>query len=153
MLQQTTRDWDKSIEVKQQVIDYFSRTHGTNISLKLTHRKWVPDRQYQTEKSSTRLPVGFSCPVYEKWSICHKREMFVKHMPPSPIYLNWLDLWSWPLTYWPDYQYNSSTHQGHLPTNFEVLLESVLKLSVAQGVGNYQPTCAKQYAHPFSKGA
>ena len=29
MLQQTTRDWDKSIEVKQQVINYFSRTHGT----------------------------------------------------------------------------------------------------------------------------
>ena len=29
MLQQTIRDWDKSIEVKQQVIDYFSRTHGT----------------------------------------------------------------------------------------------------------------------------
>ena len=29
MLQQTTRDWDKSIEVKQQVIDYFSRTHDT----------------------------------------------------------------------------------------------------------------------------
>ena len=25
MLQQTTRDWDKSVEVKQQVIDYFSR--------------------------------------------------------------------------------------------------------------------------------
>ena len=29
MLQPTTRDWDKSIEVKQRVIDYFSRTHGT----------------------------------------------------------------------------------------------------------------------------
>ena len=50
MLQQTTRYWDKSIEVKQQVIDYFSRTHGTWISLKLTHRKFgtrqaVPDRK------------------------------------------------------------------------------------------------------------
>ena len=33
-------------------------------SLELTHRKWVPDRQYQTEKSSTRLPVRFPCPVY-----------------------------------------------------------------------------------------
>ena len=66
MLQQTTRDWDKSVEVKQQVIDYFSRTPALQISIKLTHRKLVPDRQYQTEKSSTTLPVGFSCLVYDK---------------------------------------------------------------------------------------
>ena len=25
---------------------------------------------------------------------------------------DWHDLWPWPLTYWPDYQYGSSTHQG-----------------------------------------
>ena len=29
---------------------------------------------------------------------------------------DWHDLWPWPLTYWPDYQYGSSTHQG-LSTN------------------------------------
>ena len=52
MLQQTTRDWDKSVEVKQQVIpvDYFSRTPALQISKKLTHRKFgtrqaVPDRK------------------------------------------------------------------------------------------------------------
>ena len=61
MLQQPTRDWDKSVEVKQQVIDYFSRTPALQIRVKLTHRKWVPDR-----KSNNILPVGFSCPVYER---------------------------------------------------------------------------------------
>ena len=40
MLQQTTRDWDKSVEVKQQVIYYFSRTPVLQISIKLTHRKF-----------------------------------------------------------------------------------------------------------------
>ena len=50
-------NWDNSIEVKQQVINYISRIP----SLKLSHRKWVPDR-----KSSTTLPVGFSCPWYEE---------------------------------------------------------------------------------------
>ena len=48
MLQQTTRDWDKSVEVKQQVIDYFSRTPALQKSIKLTRRKFctiqaVPD--------------------------------------------------------------------------------------------------------------
>ena len=74
MLQQTTRDWDKSVEVKQQVIDYFSRTPALQISIKLKHRKWVPDRQYQTEKSSTTLPVGFSCPVYENIKVTEDRK-------------------------------------------------------------------------------
>ena len=40
MLQQTTRDWDKSVEVKQQVIDYFSRTLALQINIEITHRKF-----------------------------------------------------------------------------------------------------------------
>ena len=26
--------------------------------------------------------------------------------------VDWQDLWPWPLAYWPEYQYESSTHQG-----------------------------------------
>ena len=58
------------------------------------HRKWVPDSQYQTEKSSTALPVGFSCPVYEKmlwdcsslqarWNLKHTK---IKHFVDQLAY-------------------------------------------------------------------
>ena len=51
---------------------------------KTLHQKCIPDRQCQTEKSSTRLPDGFSCPGYKEYisdnlhvkDKCHKKENY-----------------------------------------------------------------------------
>ena len=79
------------------------------IDLETWHQEFIP--------FDKRINNNGQCPTCLYYTLDKefyiKKEMFVKHQyPPSPTYNNRLDLWPWPLTYWPEISIFIITHRG-----------------------------------------